>query len=77
MATKTSPLTSIVAGFLRGNLPILLIVGSIAAGLFALNITPREEEPQIVVPVADIFVSYPQGSVEEVEKLVSVVSKTL
>ncbi len=33
--------------------------------------TPREEEPQIVVPMADIHVSYPGGSAEEVEKLVA------
>jgi multidrug efflux pump subunit AcrB len=33
--------------------------------------TPREEEPQIVVPLADVMVMYPGGSAEEVEKLVS------
>ncbi|MCB1102575.1 MAG: efflux RND transporter permease subunit, partial [Kiritimatiellae bacterium] len=36
----------------------------------ALMATSREEEPQIVVPVADVLISYPGGSAEEVEKLV-------
>lgn len=57
--------------FLRGNLAILLMIVALAAGAVALFATPREEEPQIVVPLADILVSYPGGSAEEVERLVS------
>ena len=34
-------------------------------------LTPREEEPQIVVPLADVMVMYPGGSAQEVERLVS------
>jgi len=37
----------------------------------ALLLTPREEEPQIIVPMADVFVSAPGASAEEVEKLVA------
>ena len=71
MQAKQSFLTGIVAGFLKGNLPALLIIVSLVAGAIALSVTPREEEPQIVVPIADVMVAYPGGSAEEVEKLVA------
>jgi multidrug efflux pump subunit AcrB len=61
----------VVDGFLRGNLAVLLMIISLVAGGVALVATPREEEPQIVVPLADVMVSYPGGSAEEVERLVS------
>jgi multidrug efflux pump subunit AcrB len=61
----------IIQAFLRGNLSVLLILISVAAGVVALNVTPREEEPQIVVPLADVLVSYPGGSAEEVEQMVA------
>ncbi len=61
-------LSRIVEVFLRGNLSILLIVISLIAGAVALLVTPREEEPQIVVPLADVFVSMPGASAEEVER---------
>ena len=61
----------VVEGFLRGNLPVLIIIVSLIAGLVALTVTPREEEPQIVVPLADVMVSYPGGSAEEVERMVA------
>jgi multidrug efflux pump subunit AcrB len=71
MTGETSMIARIINSFLRGNLAILLIIISLAAGVMALMVTPREEEPQIVVPLADILVSYPGGSAEEVEQLVS------
>ena len=57
----------IVRRFLYSNLSILLIVLSVIVGAAALLITPREEEPQIVVPLADVIVSYPGRSAQEVE----------
>ena len=60
-----------IGSFLRGNLAVLLILVSLIAGAIALQSTPREEEPQIIVPMADVMVSYPGGSAEEVERLVS------
>ncbi|RJP21282.1 MAG: efflux RND transporter permease subunit [Candidatus Omnitrophota bacterium] len=68
---KLSPFSKIVAVFLDGNLSIVLILLSLLVGAAALLITPREEEPQIVVPFADIFVSVPGASSEEVERLVA------
>jgi multidrug efflux pump subunit AcrB len=40
-------------------------------GAVALLVTPREEDPQIVVPLANVMISYPGGSAEEVENLVA------
>ena len=71
MDPKQSFTSGILQAFLKGNLAILLILISLAAGAAALLITPREEEPQIVVPLADVMVSMPGSSAEEVEQLVS------
>ncbi len=68
---KLSPFSKIVELFLEGNLSIILLILSLVAGATALMITPREEEPQIVVPFADVFISVPGASAEEVERLVS------
>ncbi len=59
----------IVRVFITSKLSMLLLIASLLAGLAALLLTPREEEPQIVVPMADVFVSMPGASAEEVEKL--------
>ena len=61
----------IVHLFITSKLSLLLLIASFLLGFAALVLTPREEEPQIVVPVADILISAPGASAEEVEKLVS------
>ncbi len=71
MEQRKSIFNGLIETFLRGNMAILLMIVSLAAGAAALIATPREEEPQIVVPLADVMVTYPGGSAEEVEKLVS------
>lgn len=63
--------TRIVARFLEGNLSTILILLSLVAGIVALVLTPREEEPQIVVPLADVYVHMPGASAVEVEKQVA------
>jgi multidrug efflux pump subunit AcrB len=60
----------VVEVFLTGNLSPLLLLLSIAAGAVALLVTPREEDPQIVVPVADVVVDVPGASALEVERQV-------
>ncbi|MGE0080686.1 MAG: efflux RND transporter permease subunit [Thiohalomonadaceae bacterium] len=50
--------------------PLLALVG-LLMGVFAVLITPREEEPQINVTFANIFIPYPGASASEVEHLVS------
>ncbi len=64
-------MTRIVVAFLRGNLSVILILISLIAGVVALSVTPREEDPQIVVPIADIIISMPGASAREVERQVS------
>ncbi len=64
-------LTRIIETFLRGDVAILLVVVSLALGVAALMLTPREEEPQIVVPLADVLVAAPGLSAEEVEQKVT------
>jgi len=63
--------SGILEAFLKGNLSVILIVISLIAGIGALLITPREEDPQIVVPVADVFIHMPGASAAEVERQVS------
>lgn len=57
--------------FLDSNLSAILILFSVLIGIAALWVTPREEDPQIVVPLADIYVQYPGHSAAEVERLVA------
>lgn len=68
---KKSWMSGLIETFLTGNLAILFIIISLVSGAVALMMTPREEEPQIVVPVADVMVMMPGSSAEEVEKLVA------
>ncbi|MDG3004766.1 efflux RND transporter permease subunit [Paludisphaera mucosa] len=62
-------LNGIVHVFLDNNFSIILIVVSVLIGLAALLVTAREEDPQIVVPLADVMVSMPGHSAAEVEQL--------
>jgi len=50
----------------------LLAVAALLLGAFAVVITPREEEPQIDVTLANVFVAFPGASTTEVENLVSI-----
>ncbi len=63
--------------FLTSKLSILFLLASLAAGAAALLRTPREEEPQIVVPFADVFISMPGAPAEEVEKLAATPAESL
>lgn len=67
----SDPLTALVRVFLESNLSIVLIILSLIVGFAALWITPREEDPQIVVPLADVYVNFPGHTAEEVEQLVA------
>ena len=57
---------------LRGGLPVALFLVGLAAGALALLLTPREEEPQIVVPMVDVLVQAPGLSARQVERQVTV-----
>ena len=64
-------ISRIVELFITSKLSILFIIFAMAMGAAAVLMTPREEEPQIVVPLADVYVNAPGASAEEVEKLVA------
>ncbi|MHB0957921.1 MAG: efflux RND transporter permease subunit [Pirellulaceae bacterium] len=61
----------IVKIFLESNLSLVLILLATVLGFAALGMTPREEDPQIVVPLADVFVNFPGHSAADVEQLVT------
>ncbi|MCX5722453.1 MAG: efflux RND transporter permease subunit [Nitrospirae bacterium] len=54
--------------FIGSKLTPLILLGALLLGLFAVVVTPREEEPQIVVPMADVFLSFPGASAKIVEE---------
>ncbi|MGC9109623.1 MAG: efflux RND transporter permease subunit [Caldimicrobium sp.] len=60
----------IVNYFIDSKLTPIIILVTLFLGLFAILKTPKEEEPQIVVPMIDIFIQYPGAEPEEVEKRV-------
>jgi len=57
--------------FINSKLTPLLMIAFVAVGIYSAVLTPKEEEPQIDVPIADIFLGYPGASAEEVEARVS------
>lgn len=65
--TKDGLSGRIARAFINSKLTPLLIVGFMAIGLYSIYLTPSEEEPQITVPMADIFVAYPGASPREIE----------
>jgi multidrug efflux pump subunit AcrB len=56
--------------FINSKLTILLMVGLMGIGLYSSSLIPREEEPQINVPMADIMIGYPGATPAEVESKV-------
>ncbi|MBW4026271.1 MAG: efflux RND transporter permease subunit [Acidobacteria bacterium] len=62
----------LAAAFLDSKLTPLFIVASLILGVFAVMVIPREEEPQIVVPMLDVTTAMPGASPAEVEQRVSV-----
>ncbi len=61
----------LVRPFVTSQLSLLLMILALCLGAAAVWFTPREEEPQIVVPLADVMVSAPGASAAEVERLVT------
>ncbi len=61
----------IAHGFIDSKLTPLVIVAALLLGAFSILETPREEEPQIVVPMLDVFVEMPGASPEEISQRVS------
>lgn len=68
---NTTFVIRVVNTFLDSNLSVIFILVSLLIGIAALVLTPREEDPQIVVPMADVFVNVPGATAEEVEQQVA------
>lgn len=60
------------AAFQNSALTPLLALVALLLGFFAIAITPKEEEPQIDVTFANVFISYPGASAKEVEQLIAI-----
>lgn len=60
----------IAGAFINSKLTPLIVVASLLLGIFAVLVTPREEEPQIVVPMVDIYLPFPGATPQEVEERV-------
>ncbi|WP_053977239.1 efflux RND transporter permease subunit [Mangrovimonas xylaniphaga] len=60
----------IAKSFIGSKLTVLLMIVFMVIGVYSSFLIPREEEPQIDVPMADIFVGYPGASPTEVESRV-------
>ena len=71
MASTYGVAGRIAAAFIHSKLTPLFILASIALGALAVVALPREEEPQIIVPMVDVFVEMPGASPADVEQRVT------
>jgi len=62
--------------FIDSKLTPIIVAASLLLGLFSILVLPREEEPQIKVPMIDVMVAMPGASAREVESRVSARSKS-
>jgi multidrug efflux pump subunit AcrB len=62
---------NIAKAFINSPVTPMLLVATLLIGIMGLIFTPRQEDPQIEVPMIDIFVSYPGTSSTQVETLVT------
>ncbi|MEO7998080.1 MAG: efflux RND transporter permease subunit, partial [Gemmatimonadaceae bacterium] len=70
MSTSLGVSGRVARAFLHSKLTPLIMVASIALGVFGIAATPREEEPQISVPMIDVIAALPGASPMEAENLV-------
>ena len=61
----------LAGAFIHSKLTPLIILGSMLLGVYAVIALPREEEPQIIVPMVDVFVDMPGATPSEIEQRVT------
>jgi multidrug efflux pump subunit AcrB len=61
----------IAAYFQTAQITPLLAIGALLLGVFAVLVTPREEEPQINVTMANVLIPFPGASARDVEQMVA------
>jgi len=71
MSDRLSFSGAVARKFLQTEITPLLALVGLLLGLFAIIVTPREEEPQIDVTFANVFIPFPGASAREVEQLVT------
>jgi multidrug efflux pump subunit AcrB len=71
MKHATGAAGRLAAAFIHSRLTPLIIVGSLLVGGYAVLALAREEEPQIIVPMVDVFVDMPGASPTEIEQRVT------
>jgi len=67
-AAAHGPAGRIAAAFINSKLTPLIVVTAVLLGMAAIFLLPREEEPQIKVPIVDVFVDMAGSSAKEVEE---------
>jgi len=61
-----------IAGYFQtAQITPLLAIGAVLLGVFAVLVTPREEEPQINVTMANVLIPFPGASARDVEQMVA------
>ena len=68
---RLGPAGRFAHAWIASKLTPLIIAGALLLGGFAVWRLPREEEPQIIVPMIDVFVQMPGASAREVEQRVT------
>jgi multidrug efflux pump subunit AcrB len=68
---RLGPAGRVAQAWISSKLTPLLICAALLLGAFAVWKLPREEEPQIIVPMIDVFVQMPGASAHEVEERVT------
>jgi multidrug efflux pump subunit AcrB len=71
MTTHYGVAGRLAAAFINSKLTPLFIAASMALGILAVLALPREEEPQIIVPMVDVFVQMPGATPAEVEQRIT------
>ena len=71
MKTGLGPAGRLARAFIDSKLTPLIIAAAVLLGVGAVLLLPREEEPQIIVPMIDVFVQMPGASAREVEERVT------
>jgi multidrug efflux pump subunit AcrB len=61
----------VAKAFICSKITPLLVIATLFIGIVSVVLTPKEEEPQIVVPMVDIIVPYPGATAKDVEKTVT------
>ncbi|MES1254574.1 MAG: efflux RND transporter permease subunit [Acidobacteriota bacterium] len=71
MTQSTGIAGRVAIAFIHSKLTPLVIIASLLLGVYAVLALPREEEPQIIVPMIDVFAQMPGASPTEVEQRVT------